>query len=466
MSTRGIHRRLLLWVLAPLLVLFLLGVYSDFRLAYKPAVDAYDQALADTALALSARLKSSGGQIEMALNSEADALLRVDRFDHIYFAAFTDSGQRFAGDAMLPWLPNAESSLEYRDLTVAGQDLRLATMRTMMGDETGNKAGGKTVWIEVGETTGKRVRLLRQVVVMTATANLLQLVVMLAIIAIGMNVGLAPLERMREEVERRSPRDLRPLPLDNVPEEARPLVLALNRQFALLDESVASRDRFLLDAAHQLKTPLAALQTQLELAMQEDEMRENGRTARQRRFQLMAEGTARASRLVHQLLALARTEPSAALLTPSAPVDLRLLTEKIASTHLDAAIAKEIDIGFDLQPAPMPGISWLLQELAANLVDNALIYTQRGGTVTVRTGMADGNPFLEVEDNGPGIPPALRDKVFDRFFRMPGSAGDGCGLGLAIAREIANRPRGEISLSAGTDGVGTIVRVVFAPDGG
>jgi len=447
-SPRGIHRRLLQWILAPLLLLSLLGVYSDFRLAYRPAVDAYDLALSDTALALSATLKRADGRIEMQLSGQAEALLRVDRVDRIFFAVFDESGERIAGDEILPWTPNADSNLEYRDLQVDGRHVRLATMRASVD--------GAPVWIEVAETTGKRLSLLRRVVLMTALANLAQLVAMLAIVAIGMKIGLAPLDRIREVVERRSPRDLRPLPLDDAPEEARPLVLALNRQFALLDESLSSRDRFLADAAHQLRTPLAALQTQLELAMQESDP-----AARQTRYRQMAEGTARASHLAHQLLALARVEPSAAQGAPDAPLDLCAIAEKIASTHLDAAIAREIDLGFALAPAPMLGIAWQLRELAANLVDNALIYTPQGGVVTVRTGTRDGQSFLEVEDNGPGIPPTLREQVFDRFFRVPGSAGNGCGLGLAIAREITLRHQGEISARPGRDGAGTIVRAAF-----
>jgi two-component system sensor histidine kinase TctE len=446
---RGIHRRLLQWVLAPLLVLFLLGVYSDFRLAYKPAIDAYDQALVDTALALAASMQRTNGQLEMALSPQADAVLRVDRADRIFFAAFTNTGKRIAGDAMLPYAPNTDSDIEYRDLNVEGQDIRLATMQAVID--------GERVWIEVAETTRKRVELLRQIIMMTAGADFLQLLAVLAIVAIGVKVGLVPLDRLRQEIERRSPRDLQPLPLDHVPEEAQPLIFALNRQLALLDESISSRDRFLLNATHQLKTPLAALQTQLELAMQETDP-----AARQTRYQQMAEGTARASHLVHQLLALARAEPSAELTAPNSRVDLSRLAEKIASTHLDAAIAKEIDIGFELAAAPVTGIPWLLQEMIANLVDNALIYTPSGGTVTVRTGVRGSQCFLEVEDNGPGIAPPLRGKVFDRFFRVPGSAGDGCGLGLAIVKEIATRHKGEVSLDSGKDGAGTIARL-FLP---
>lgn len=448
MRAHGIHRRLLQWVLMPLLVLFLVGVYSDFRLAYKPAVDAYDQALVDTTLALAACMKRTGGQVEMVLSPQADAVLRVDRDDRIYFAAFTSAGRRIAGDATLPFVADTESDLEYRDLIVDGQNVRLATMRAAVE--------GETVWIEAAETTRKRRELVRQIVMTTAGTDLLQLLAVLAIVTVGVRMGLAPLDRIREEVERRSPRDLKPLPLDDVPEEARPLILALNRQFSLLDESMSSRDRFLLDAAHQLKTPLAALQTQLELAMQE-----NDPAVRESRYRQMAEGTARASHLVHQLLALARAEPSAALTVPNVHVDLRSIAEKIASTHLDAAIERGIDLGFELASAPMEGVPWLLQELLVNLADNALIYCQPGGTVTVRTGIRNGKSYLEVEDDGPGIAKDQREKVFDRFYRMPGSPGDGCGLGLAIAKEIVARHNGDISLESGAEGRGTVARACF-----
>lgn len=424
MRTSGIHRRLFQWLLLPLAILFAIGIYSDYQLAYKPAVDAYDQALADTALALSANLKRENGQVVMALTPQADAVLRVDREDHIYFAVFRADGSRIAGDDSLPFIGTVTGDVDYRDASANGQAIRVAIMRFTLGDEP--------VWIEAAETTRKRQQLRRRIMATTVGTDLLQIIAVLAIVWVGVRFGLAPLDRLRAEIERRSPRDLSPLPTGDVPEEVRPLIGALNRQFALLDESVASHDRFLADAAHQLKTPLAALQTQLELAMSDVDPAE-----RRRRFAQMADGTRRASHLVHQLLALSRAEPSAELKEEHVRVDLAQLAERLASSHLDAAIAKGIDLGFELLPATISGVPWLLQELMSNIVDNAIIYTPNGGTVTVRTGTRGGRVYFEVEDSGPGIPADQTERIFERFYRLPNSGGDGCGLGLAIVRDIA-----------------------------
>ena len=448
MGTTGIHRRLFQWLLFPLVVLFVIGVYSDYRLAYEPGVAAYDQALADTALALSACIKRESGQVALALTTQADTVLRVDREDRIYFAVFRSDGRRIAGDEGLPFVGDVAGDLDYRDARANGQDIRVATMRFVFE--------GETIWIEAAETTRKREQFRERIMATIAGTDLLQISAVLAIVGVGVRVGLAPLDRLRDDIERRSPRDLSPLPIDAVPDEVRPLITSLNRQFALLDESVASRDRFLADAAHQLKTPLSALQTQLELALLEDDPVES-----RRRIGQMAEATRRASHLVHQLLALARAEPSAEIKAHRTELDLAAIAERIASSHLDTAIAKGIDLGFELSAAPVEGIPWLLQEMLINLADNALIYTPAGGSVTVRTGTRDGRAFLAVEDNGPGIPGNQRDQVFERFYRVPGSVGDGCGLGLAIAREIAAAHGATIAVDAGTSGRGTLVDVTF-----
>lgn len=455
MHSSAIHRRLFQWLLLPLVILFAIGTYGDYQLAYKPAVDAYDQALADTALALSANLKRENGQVVMALAAQADAALRVDREDRIYFAVFRADGGRIAGDESLPFVGAASGDVDYRDAGANGQPIRVAVMRFTLGDEP--------VWIEAAETTRKREQLRHRIIVTTAGTDILQIIAVLAIVWVGVRVGLAPLDRLRAEIERRSPRDLSPLPVDGVPEEVRPLIAALNRQFALLDESVASRDRFLADAAHQLKTPLAALQTQLELAMSDADPVE-----RRRRFALMADGTRRASHLVHQLLALSRAEPSAGLKEQHVRVDLAQLAEKLASSHLDAAIAKGIDLGFELLPAAIGGVPWLLQELMGNIVDNAIIYTPGGGTVTVRTGERGGLAFFEVEDSGPGIPDDQIERVFERFHRLPDNGGDGCGLGLAIVRDIALAHGAEVRIKKpGTAGTRVVVDFPrIAPPGG
>jgi two-component system sensor histidine kinase TctE len=243
-----------------------------------------------------------------------------------------------------------------------------------------------------------------------------------------------------------------------VPEELQPLIATLNRQFALLAESLSSQERFLADAAHQLKTPLAALQSQLELAMDDPDAE-----SRNRRLAEMQQALGRVTHLAHQLLALARAEPSAGLQAQRQPVRLPAIAERIAHSHLDQAIARDIDLGFELDEATVEGVPWLLHELLANLVDNALAYAPPGSHVTIRCGVRAERPFLEVEDDGPGIPPSERARVFQRFYRLADSAPGGCGLGLAIVREIAAGHGATVAIDTPVGGRGTRITVSFPP---
>ncbi|HEX8963763.1 MAG TPA: HAMP domain-containing sensor histidine kinase [Rhodocyclaceae bacterium] len=214
---------------------------------------------------------------------------------------------------------------------------------------------------------------------------------------------------------------------------------------------------FLSDAAHQLKTPLAALKSQLELAIgdaDEDSLR--------RRLADMSATLDGVIHLAHQLLALARAEPGAGLPADRQPMRLDAILGRLADSHLDMAVARNIDLGFELEAAEIEGVPWLLRELAVNLVENGLNYTQPGGRVTVRCGRRDGHAFIEVEDDGPGIPPDERSRVFERFHRVPGSAGDGCGLGLAIVKEIAARHAATVGVAAGAGGRGARFTVRFS----
>jgi two-component system sensor histidine kinase TctE len=445
----GLRHRLLRWLLAPWIVLFLISIAVDYDLAMQPANEAYDDVLAHTAMALTVHLQREDGRTTLKLDRRTDSLLRSDRLDRISFAVFDGGGRRIGGDEDLPYVGRT-TAVRIENIAVAGEALRLLALPYDLD--------GENLLIEVAETTHKRDELGRRATAALAGPNLALILITLVLVGWGIEVGLKPLEKLRRHVAGRSPKDLTPLPAEDVPEELQPLIEALNAQFALLAESLSSQERFLSDAAHQLKTPLAALQAQLELAAADADA-----ASRQRRLAETSEALARVSHLAHQLLALARAEPTAGLQAQRQRIRLADVAERTAGSHLDTAVMRDIDLGFELEEGEIDGVPWLLHELLANLVDNALAYVPAGGRVTVRCGLRSRQPFIEVEDDGPGIPPAERERVFERFYRLPESAPGGCGLGLAIVREIAARHGGKVTIAEGADGRGTRIAVSFPP---
>jgi two-component system sensor histidine kinase TctE len=276
----------------------------------------------------------------------------------------------------------------------------------------------------------KRTRLARQVLVYTLLPEILIALATLVIVWFGVKRGLSPLARLSEEIKARSPRDLRPIDAAAAPEETRPLVSALNGLLDEVSQAAQTQQRFLANAAHQLRTPLAGLQAHTELALAQpvpDSCRAH--------LEHVHEATIRTARLANQLLALARAEPGGR--GGASEINLKSVVEAEADAWVHQALARDVDLGFELESAPARGDALLLREALANLVHNAIEYSQRGGRVTVRTGRRGGESFAEVEDEGPGIAPQERERVLERFYRVPGTAGTGSGLGLAIVREIA-----------------------------
>lgn len=268
--------------------------------------------------------------------------------------------------------------------------------------------------------------------------------------------ALRPLRALAEAVGRRSAQDLSAIDLGASPQEVRPLVSALNRLFELVQAQAEGQRRFVADAAHQLRTPLAALQSQVEAWAQSAQRAGAGGS-----LQLPAEqierllGAARrTTQLANQLLALSRADARTSGVLPMERIDLKALCESMLEDVLETALRRGIDLGLEAQPVAVPGQGWLLRELLANLVDNAIKYTPPGGTVTLRCGLRPGGARLEVEDDGPGVPPQALPRLFDRFYRVPGSPGEGTGLGLAIAQEIARAHRSTLRAGPGAQGRG------------
>jgi two-component system sensor histidine kinase TctE len=306
----------------------------------------------------------------------------------------------------------------------------------------------------VAETTVKRKRLARDILFSTLLPEMLIAFATVIIVWFGVKRGLGPLARLSDEIKARSPGDLRPIDPAGTPEEARPLVSALNGLLEEVSQSSRSQQRFLANAAHQLRTPLAGLQAHTELALAKplpSEVRAE--------LEQVHQATIRTARLANQLLALARAEPGAR--GNAAELNLKTLAESDADAWVHQALARDIDLGFELDWAPVQGDAFLLREALANLVHNAIEYSHRGGRVTVRTGERGAHAFAEVEDDGPGIPEAERERVLERFYRIPGTAGTGSGLGLAIVREIAAGHGATISITDATGAKGCRVAITF-----
>jgi two-component system sensor histidine kinase TctE len=429
-SQASIRGRLLRWLLIPLSVFLGAGVISDFRLEVGPANEAYDQALVDAALAISAYVRDSQGQIAVELSRQAQSILRIDPVDKIYIAIFAADGRLIFGDSNLTFNSQPDATNEeptFYDGLVAGEPVRAAVLRRPVGN--------RYVIIQVAETTKKRAIIAKKALWTTLLTDIAGALITILLVIIGVKKGLHPVEELSAQIRCRSAHDLHALQIDNVPRELDPLVTALNRLFTLLTEASSSQKRFMANAAHQLRTPLAGLQTQLELLATDPDFS----AARQAKLAHLYQATERISHLINQLLVLARAEPSDALAYGQQAVNLKELVESSASTYLDRAIERGIDLGFEIDPTTVTGNAGLLREMLGNLIDNALRYTPAGGIVTVRCGILAEQAFLEVEDSGPGIPAAEREKIFDRFYRMPGTINDGCGLGLAIVKEIAER---------------------------
>lgn len=289
----------------------------------------------------------------------------------------------------------------------------------------------------------------------------LLLVVPLLSAAVWLTVGRAlwPLQRVLQAVERRGASDLEPLAEAGLPSEITPLVAALNRLLRRLEESISAQRAFVGDAAHELRTPLAALRLQAQVLV-----RTAGETDRRAAGEELVAGVDRATRLVEQLLELARSEPGAS--EPAfVPCRLGDLVREAVAQFAAAAVAKGIDLGVDAAgDVTVKGDPSSLRIVLRNLVDNAVRYTPAGGRVDVVAEQCDGRPTIAVTDTGPGIPPQEREHVFARFYRLAGSAESGSGLGLAIVRRIADLHRARVTLESGDGGAGLKVVVAFPPE--
>jgi two-component system, OmpR family, sensor histidine kinase TctE len=441
----SLRLRLLAWLLLPLLVVGATAATGAYLFMERRLTSAYDLDLGDIARALIPYTKAHDGRISLELSDVADSVLRADSTDHIYYVVRDGEGNVVAGDRHLkppPRLPG-EDLLFWND-TLDGRPIRAVALETA--------TGGMPVSIVAAETTNKRQHASEDAMLSAiAPAALLSLAAVVAVI-FGVRRGLGPLERLREELQSRSHADLGPVEETRVVEELKPLVRELNLMLARLKDAQNTQARFIANAAHQLRTPIAAIVTQLELA---------GRAGidRDAHFENAREGAARLARLAQQVLSLAAADPVSNPVARSEPCDLGDIVKNQADAWVRAASARHVDVEFDLAPAPIVGDPVLVGELATNLVDNATRYGAR--YVLIGTRRSGARSILEVVDDGPGIPASERTRIFERFRRLDTQRTEGSGLGLAIVAEIAQRHDATVEVDDAPSGKGTRIRVSF-----
>lgn len=446
----NIRLRLLAWLVPALLTLIAISASVAYFVALHVATLAYDRALLDPALAMASHLAWKGGRVEFDLPRIAQQVLLVDSKDELVFRITGPHGELVAGDADLPSPPVVASQARYYDSTVRGRRMRVAALPIQLALN-----GGAPALVQIAETTHKRDQLIREVLLADLLPSILIAVATIVLIWFGVARGLAPLNRLRQEIAARSHRDLRPVPEHLSPEETRPLIDAINDMLGRLRDAIGIQQRFIANAAHQLRTPLAAMLTQVELlsrAPLADGVR--GEVAQLRR------AIGRSAHLANQLLTLARAEPADHSRTLMMAVDLHEVCEELVQEWVPRAHARNIDLGFEIEEVTVSGDALLLRELIRNLLDNAIKYTADGGAVTLHvTGGNDA--VIEVEDNGIGIPESERSRVLERFHRIDGTPGEGSGLGLAIVREITVAHGAELQIATPASGRGTRVSIWF-----
>ena len=471
--TSGLQRRLLLLLLFPLGIFALISAYFDYQTASNVALQKDQQLLrlmpllADSVLAPAT---AEGAAPVLLLAPEVEVFIK-NRAGSAGFRISDSAGGFLVGEAWIAGVVPATYEPEFHSMEASGVTYRIGAQRV----ET---AAGELI-VQLADGTDARQQWMRSLWLKVLLPNLV--LVLAAGFAVNWAVAraLRPLIELKEAVERRSPRDLSAIDPLTTPAEVQPLVSALNRLFGLVNDQAEGQRRFVADAAHQLRTPLAGLQAQVEAWAQAAQAPGAEGTLKlpAEKIIKLRSATRRTSQLANQLLALSRADASTAAAQAMQPVDLKDLCESVLSAYLDAATDKGIDLGLDSEAALACGHVWLLRELLGNLVDNAVKYTPPGGSVTIRCGRVARhdarsgelvNPhaqvlepsgvrrepgvFLEVVDNGPGIAPGERAKALQRFYRLQGTAGEGNGLGLAIADEIASVHSAHLLLAYASEG--------------
>ncbi len=452
MPERSLRSGLTLRVLAvALLLLALDGIYC-YALSAHFANLAYDRWLIDDAGSLAQALSVDNGRASVVLPRVALAIFKFDDYDQTYYRVSTADGRVLAHDGDLPDVsPGPDGKPLLTSMTIAGKPMRIVATQVRL------PGSADVVHLVVGETVNKRATLLSEILLQMALPQLGLLLGALLFVRCAVDRGLRPLTVLSAAIEARGHDLLTPVSEEGLPWEARILVGRINDLLGRLEQTITAQRRFVADAAHQLRTPLAAVSLHAERAQ-----RSPDGESRHQALRSLQSSIVRAARVTQQLLALARSGPEAAVTRTLSRLDLTALARTAGENWIAPALARHIDFGFVApdHPVLIQGHAGLLEELLNNLIDNALRYCPEGASVTV-TISGGPAPVLSVTDDGPGIAESERERIFERFHRGATVDAEGCGLGLAIVREIATIHGATVRAQPGRDGRGTSFIVRF-----
>jgi len=451
-----LQRKLLAWLLGPLSLLLVFDTGVAYWNAVRFSDLAYDRALYEIGREIALHVKADAGGARLDLSDAAGNVLLQDPDDLVYYGVVGPDGHPLGGNAAMPPPQRSDNGPRFYGAEVGGQPVRMMVAAMPVAG-----AGNATpITVQVAETLHKRQRFAWEMVANVVLPQLLLIVMATAVVWFGVSRGLQPLQRLRRAVADRSHLDLSPIDTHDVPGEVRPLVDEVNELMSRLGRTFDFQNRFVADAAHQLKTPVSGLKAQIELALRETDPDR----VRHSLAQLHVSAD-RMSRLVRQLLSLARNEPGALASMQLQPLDLNAFALEVSMDWVPQALKRGIDLGFEGadDALTIAADRDRLRELVNNLIDNGIRYSQPGGRVTVRVhrhGTDQGQ--LAISDDGPSIPVSERARIFERFHRLLGTQEDGSGLGLAIVSEIAALHGARIALEDdAVDGVGNTFSVFF-----
>ncbi len=454
LPAKSLKRGLAVWLVGVLSTLLLVDAWYSYRDALAAANQAYDRSLSASLKGIAERIYATDSEIVVDIPYSALELFEAGSSDRVFYSVGHPNEAVITGyDALPPPDKIKPNVAVFYDGVYKGQALRLGAMlKPLYRTEF-----PKPVLVILGETTNSRQEVVQSLFFGEVGRKALLIVVALAVALLATRQAVKPVERLGQSIRNRPDDDLTPIEAADLPREVVPLADAINLHMDRIERMVEARRRFIADAAHQLRTPLAVLNTQAEYALRQSEVGEM-RPA----VEAFHNSLGSAIRLTNQLLSLSRAEPVNGLVAPPQKVDLAAVARDMVVDLLPLAARKQIDLGYEGradEPAMVSGQPILLREMVANLIDNALRYTPEGGLVTVAVDRpAEGGIRLTVRDNGPGIPAEHRENVFRRFFRLETGDTLGSGLGLSIVREIVLAHAGEIAL-ADAPGGGLLVTV-------